>query len=703
MKECDLVLKGGVTSGIVYPGVIQELARSYRLVNIGGTSAGAIAAALAAAAEYHRQSGASATTSTAGYARLPELGQFLQSGIPSLFQPYPMLAPLFRFAGSIINDTQVDPAAIPDEELERDRERILYVIDRGRPRERSAHESSDSPDATTAAMPPMRSRLASGGQLLKRLPALIGSFFRAAAGAYPLPFWFSMAVALGFGAGLLGKVDSVAGLVGCLLIVAAIALLTSVVSVGLCILLDLRRLVGTSFGVCSGLRQDGAEKPALTDWLADEIDAVAGLHTSTNTGTTAELHRPLTVGDLRRVGVNMSTMTSDLASRRPYRLPFDAHGRYAFSEGEMRKLFPARIVDYLKLAGAGISGEASRIDTAAAKALEPIDRGTRRDLPEDLYRLPVGDAFPVVMIARLSLSFPLLLSTVPLYALPSDTPATADPTELAASLRRIVLSDGGLSSNFPIHFFDVPLPRRPTLGISLTYGGKYQPGSALFEMHSLGERTPSLPIAPVDTLMAFLWSLFDTAKDWQDNLQTQLPGYAERIMHIRLFDGEGGLNLDMPAYATAQLLKRGELAGEVLVDAFEQSTPDLADRFDESRYARAISWAATAEAATMNLEDAWRDVSNDKPWPALLDNPQSRRFDNTDSWRRDALMRTLASFAEIGASANERCENDPDTLVASGDIPMQSASLHVQASARDAADGSPCPAPPSPTRVRSGA
>lgn len=49
-KYCDLVMKGGITSGIVYPNAALALARDYRFKNIGGTSAGAIAAAACAAA-----------------------------------------------------------------------------------------------------------------------------------------------------------------------------------------------------------------------------------------------------------------------------------------------------------------------------------------------------------------------------------------------------------------------------------------------------------------------------------------------------------------------------------------------------------------------------------------------------------------------------------------------------------------------------
>ena len=55
MKQCDLIMKGGLTSGVVYPLAITELAKKYEFVNIGGTSAGAIGAVIAAAAEYRRQ------------------------------------------------------------------------------------------------------------------------------------------------------------------------------------------------------------------------------------------------------------------------------------------------------------------------------------------------------------------------------------------------------------------------------------------------------------------------------------------------------------------------------------------------------------------------------------------------------------------------------------------------------------------------
>ena len=53
-SSLDVTMKGGIASGVIYPLALCELARTFRLRNIGGASAGAIAAALAAAAELGR-------------------------------------------------------------------------------------------------------------------------------------------------------------------------------------------------------------------------------------------------------------------------------------------------------------------------------------------------------------------------------------------------------------------------------------------------------------------------------------------------------------------------------------------------------------------------------------------------------------------------------------------------------------------------
>src|SRR4029450_13897097 len=55
-SSLDLTMEGGTTSGVVYPLAVCELATDFRFRNVGGASAGAIAAALTAAAELGRSS-----------------------------------------------------------------------------------------------------------------------------------------------------------------------------------------------------------------------------------------------------------------------------------------------------------------------------------------------------------------------------------------------------------------------------------------------------------------------------------------------------------------------------------------------------------------------------------------------------------------------------------------------------------------------
>lgn len=54
MRYCGIVMKGGVTSGIVYPAAVCEIAKRFIFKSVGGTSAGAIAAVMTAAAEFRR-------------------------------------------------------------------------------------------------------------------------------------------------------------------------------------------------------------------------------------------------------------------------------------------------------------------------------------------------------------------------------------------------------------------------------------------------------------------------------------------------------------------------------------------------------------------------------------------------------------------------------------------------------------------------
>ena len=165
----------------------------------------------------------------------------------------------------------------------------------------------------------------------------------------------------------------------------------------------------------------------------------------------------------------------------------------------------------------------------------------------------------------MSLSFPFLISGVPLWRRDFTLAEEAEQDKL----RRCFFSDGGLSSNFPIHFFDHLLPNSPTFAISLDeYDAKRDRGDNVWLPSSAGSGS-QLPVLPFDGLGGFLMRLLMSAKDWQDNLQSTLPGYRERIAHVVLKPEQGGLNLAMSEATIRKLVNYGEQAGTTLRDKFD--------------------------------------------------------------------------------------------------------------------------------------
>jgi hypothetical protein len=289
-----------------------------------------------------------------------------------------------------------------------------------------------------------------------------------------------------------------------------------------------------NFGVCSGMAAEGTSKPALTRWISQLLDKLSGA-------------KVLTFGDLASAGIELKMMTTNLSSRRPYSLPFVTgnnpihENRYAFMEDEWKGLFPTDVLAHLIEHGAAV----------------PNNEGYRF--------LPDSDLLPVVVAVRMSLSFPVLLQAVPLYR--------RDPLYIAAAeqqkLRRCVFSDGGISSNFPIHFFDRFLPTRPTFGISLEeYSPLRRPGANPQDrvyMPQAAQTGYLLPITSIDSTLGFASGIIDSARLWQDNLQKILAGYRERTAHIALTETEGGVNLNMPSTVIQMLTSLGDLAGQCML------------------------------------------------------------------------------------------------------------------------------------------
>jgi predicted acylesterase/phospholipase RssA len=565
-KFCDIVLKGGITSGVVYPLALVSLAETYRFSNIGGTSAGAIAAAAAAAAEYGRH------TENAGFDRLAKIPDEVGPNLLSMFQPTPVLKPLFD----------------------------IFV-------------AASKAKTTTARVIAIISTAVSGywrGALLGLLPGGV---------------IVAIALASGGGAGfvafglLLALVGVIAGVIWRLLKAAN------------------TDLVANDFGLCPGIRQPYASGEGFTDWLARLIDEAAGFE---------KADRPLTFGDLAappggRPPIQLAMMTTSLMEERPYTLPFPAEDRrFVFEKSEWDRIFPGRVMAFL------------------ARVCEPFTPPAGET--GEYYYFPDPARLPLIVGARMSLSFPFLISGVPLWRRDFTLAEEAEQDKL----RRCFFSDGGLSSNFPIHFFDHLLPNSPTFAISLDeYDAKRDRGDNVWLPSSAGSGS-QLPVLPFDGLGGFLMRLLMSAKDWQDNLQSTLPGYRERIAHVVLKPEQGGLNLAMSEATIRKLVNYGEQAGTTLRDKFD---------LDAHRWRRFLVAMARMEETLDEVAKAYEGVPGG---PEAFGDFLGRYSGETASYKQDAtrLAEMLKRGAELAASGtNWRAE----PRIREGNIPKPPTNLRI--------------------------
>ncbi len=493
-RECDLVMEGGITSGVVYPAAICELHRTYDFRCIGGASAGAIAAAATAAAQYHSNSGAADANSA--FDRLKQLSDelckpgFLINLFPSGTKTRPLLDVFLAGLGAAHGDQGQNTGGKAFK-----LRRSFAVL------------------------------LAVARTLVRRMPgaAMLGGM--AGLGLTLLGIWL-----------VAGKLTAAALAIAALALMNG-ALIASVVGLGFVVF---RELPKDNFGVAIGHSEDAAN-PALTDWLSDELDGLGGLQPGEDP--------PLTFGALRDRGITLEMISTNLSQMRPYVLPFEDH-RWLFEEAEMRRYFPKRIVDHL---------------------VKMAHRSDRVTPPTGFHFLPDGGDLPIVFGARLSLSFPILVCALPLYHLDTSKIGHQDDAvhqPSATDLVRCLFSDGGICSNFPIHFFDRWFPSRPTFGISLVNTDQTieVPQDAITLPSANRPEQPRS--TPIPDLTSFLARIVFTAKDYRDTLQRQLPSYRERVVQIGLRAEEGGLNLDMPTSRIRLLVERGMAAGQKLEKDF---------------------------------------------------------------------------------------------------------------------------------------
>lgn len=563
---CDLVMKGGVTSGVVYPRAILELAEKYRLCDLGGTSAGAIAAGFAAAAEYGRKTG--------GYERLSEVADELPEQLQHLFQPAPEFRPFFE----LLLDWK-SPGV---------RRRRLLAL----------------------AGQQLRVRWRTWG-----LGLLAGALFGAAGGLLMVLLgqsFFSLWLTSPLSWGNTLLLGAFCGALCGLIVGAVLGYFWSLV--GAVRLFFQEQLPARFFGVCPGKTQAGQTTLGLTDWMHRELNRISGLNEPGVPLTFRHLEQRSGAPDEHAIGLEV--LTTSLSEGRPYRLPF-SQARFFFNRAEFEQLFPLDVVEYLVKKG-------KPAKTAG------------------FFQLPEGEELPVVVAIRMSLSFPLLLASVPLYA----ADYTLLDKEQHNELRRVVFSDGGISSNFPIHFFDEPLPRRPTFAINLE---QYDP-----ERH--GENYVALPesakdgivrqINDIESVGEFLGGVFHAMQNWQDNLRLQQPGTRERVVTVRLAADQGGLNLKMDSSVVQTLIERGELAGQKLRDGFN---------FDEHRWKRYLVWSGALEeafqykcASYYGWTEGEAEAESTESYAEFLAQyePQSYK-PKSQAWKRDVLQRTEQLMALV--------------------------------------------------------
>jgi predicted acylesterase/phospholipase RssA len=569
-QACDLIMKGGVTSGVVYPPAILELAGKYRFHSIGGASAGAIAAAAAAAAEFGRQTVSSRGAKSHGFIRLAEMNDELTRPgfVRDLFKPTDACRPLYK---SVL---------VWQEGNAKERKRAREKQERER-----SQTGAGAPQP--AQPPPPPSWAARQLHRLRQVARVNGVCLKSVPGSYVLGgvLGLVLAAVLVSGSVLWALAwwmtgEGVPRVLGSLVVLLALGIcgISTVLGGLLASVLTLLRVIGRlnqkdtqKFGICPG--SDGAGAPlatdsglALTDWLHVRLNELAGR---------GPLDAPITVRELReRGGIHFKLVTSNLTLGQPYTLPMTRSTRsFFFRRSDLARLFPAPVLEALVT-----WGQQNR-PTRSVRL--------RDEDAEEFLRFPMGEDMPLVVATRLSLSFPVLLSAVRVYSVKTEKyrkgsdgkPQTLDLTK---DVEEHWLSDGGITSNFPIHVFDAWVPQRPTFGITLYdspltrvleqregHQGEKDPRDSVLLPHPRDFDQARPQRTAIHDVLGFLRAVFETAQSYRDNAQAGMPGYRERILQLFMDSHEGGLNLDMEPAVIEHIQAKGRCAARELLTRYD--------------------------------------------------------------------------------------------------------------------------------------
>lgn len=176
--------------------------------------------------------------------------------------------------------------------------------------------------------------------------------------------------------------------------------------------------------------------PALTPWLHEQIQKAAGL----------PLEEPLTFGHLwgakggpKHSGIapvrsiDLEMFTANSSHGRPYMLPHvEPTARLFYRDDELASYLPAVVMKWF---------DEHAIEYVPNASMPESDPPIARAVALGLKEIPRPEDFPVLLAARMSLSFPLLFAAVPLWAIDYQHPRQK------RDFHRCLFSDGGISSN----------------------------------------------------------------------------------------------------------------------------------------------------------------------------------------------------------------------------------------------------------------
>ncbi len=331
------------------------------------------------------------------------------------------------------------------------------------------------------------------------------------------------------------------------------------------------------FDSAAGILPPSTVRANLTDWLTGAMADLAGFdpdevlrfgHLWTGgdytPGDPDGSGRRAAADNARLRSINLELMSTELIRRAPYRFPLPAaesnRDRLWFDPADLVGLLPERVIAAM---------------TADATPQRVRSLGTGAELV--LYPFPQPWDLPVVFATRASLALPALFQAVRLYELREGSAPVR--TEFGARLARggeelrfpghagaaqvaqeLWLTDGGVTSNFPIHMFDSPLPLWPTVGIDL---GSHPAGAGHQDVYLLGDAGAAKELGtPLGRAMSsFLAAVIGTGLQWRDTAQLWMPAFQARIAVVRQRSYEGGNNLFMTRQDVASLALRGVVAG----------------------------------------------------------------------------------------------------------------------------------------------